>query len=59
MKVVVIVRDGLVQEAYSDDPNMDVVVIDLDDQYCDRGETEPEAVWELAEDARINLHRVW
>lgn len=59
MKVVVIVRDGLVQEAYSDDPNMDVVVIDLDDQYYDRGETEPETVWELAEDARINLHRVW
>lgn len=59
MKVVIIVQDGLVQEVYAEDPSVDVEVLDLDDQYCDRGETELGSIREIANDARCSMHRVW
>lgn len=58
-KIVVIVQDGLVQEVYAEDPSVDVEVLDLDDQYSDRGETELGSIRELVNDARCSMHRVW
>ena len=59
MEITIIVKEGLVQEVYAEDPNVIVEVLDLDNEYTDRDETELGALRELAEDARKRLHSVW
>jgi len=31
-KISIIVKDGLVQEVFSEDPNIDIEIIDMDDE---------------------------
>ena len=59
MEITIIVKEGLVQEVYAEDPNVIVEVLDLDYEYTDRGETELGSLKALAEDARKRLHSVW
>ena len=59
MKIRIIVNEGLVQSVYCSDANVDVEVIDLDNEYTDRDESEFGTLRDAAEEAQRTLHRVW
>lgn len=59
-KVVVIVKGGMVQEAYSDRPELiDFDVIDLDNAVAEDDEETADALFDAADEARKNLQPVY
>ena len=58
-KIRIIVKEGLVQSVYCSDAEVDVEVIDLDNEYTDRDESEFGTLRSAAAEVRRTLNHVW